>query len=304
MKDFPLETLGVFVAIARAGGLSAAARELGVSKATVSKHLSQLETWLGVALMARTTRTLTLTDAGRNALARARRIMDEAEALAEEAALGRDVPRGPLKVAVPGAFGRLWLGDALVDFMRRWPLVALEIWAEDRTVDLVAGGFDAALRIGTMPDSSLLARRIAPVRPMLVAAPSYWAAHGRPEKPEDLSAHACLRYANAPDNGVWRFTGPDGRAVRVNVAGPMTCNGGEMEMPALLAGLGVALLPDFLVCHAVREGKLSCAMTDWRAPELTLHLLTPPGRARPKRLEVFRDFIVERFAVKPPVWSV
>jgi DNA-binding transcriptional LysR family regulator len=137
-----------------------------------------------------------------------------------------------------------------------------------------------------------------------VAAPSYWQARGRPSHPRDLAEHACFRYANARDQALWRFTGPDGEEVSVKVDGPLTVNGGDVEMPALRAGLGIAVLPDFAVCRDVRAGHLQVADMAWQMQDLTLHLLTPPGRSKPKRLEVFTQFLVERFSGKVPPWAL
>lgn len=303
MKGLPLDLLSTFAVIAERGAITAAARTLGLSKATVSKHLTELEHRLGVALFARTTRALTLTQAGSATLERVRRIMAEAEALLEDASATRSSPSGLLKIAAPMVFARLWLGPALPDFMTANPGIVMEFSLDDRTVDLVSSGFDAAVRIGPMPDSSLMARRIAPVRLHVVASPTYWARHGKPASPDDLRAHTCFRYLNA-DGGVWRFTGPEGTEHRVKVDGPLASHGGEIEMAWLCAGLGAAILPDFIVCEQIRAGRLERVLEAWTATPLTLHLLTPPGRAKPRRLEVFQEFLLERFGGRTPPWGV
>jgi DNA-binding transcriptional LysR family regulator len=304
MPKLPLEYIAAFAKVAELSSLTAAARALLVSKATVSKQIAEMEALLGVVLFARTTRSLTLTQAGEQALVRARTILDEAELMAEEAQSTRKAPSGRLRIAAPQTFSRLWLAEALPDFMKHYPDISLDLSVDDRTVDLVAGGFDAALRISAMPDSSLVARRLAPIQLYLVAAPSYWRQHGYPNAPQDLSTHVCIIYANSQDQTTWRFVGKDGQETKVKVSGRLTVNGGNIEMPALRAGLGVALLPDFAICKDVRAGDLEVVKCDWRAPPLTLHLLTPPGRSKPKRLEVFTNFLSERFGKGKPLWEI
>jgi DNA-binding transcriptional LysR family regulator len=304
MAAVALEYLITFAKVAERTSITLAARDLGLSKATVSKQISELEARLGVILFARTTRSLMLTEAGHKAILRTKRIMDEADLMAEDAQDSRLTPAGRITIAAPQTFSRLWLADALPDFMIKFPQISLELSTDDRIVDLISGGFDAALRISSMPDSSLVARRVAPIKLCLVAAPRYWAKHGQPSHPDELSRHACMRYSNTPDRSYWRFSGPDGQEARVKIDGPLTVNGGDIEMPALRAGLGIALLPDFAICRDVRAGHLEVAKLPWHAPDLTLHLLTPPGRSKPKRLEVFTDFLVSSFGGRVPPWGL
>jgi DNA-binding transcriptional LysR family regulator len=304
MAGPPLELLIAFAKVAETSSITFAARELGLSKATVSKQINELEARLGVILFARTTRSLTVTEAGKKAYARASNILAEADLIFEEAQDSRTVPRGHLLIAAPHTFSRLWLADALPDFMRDYPDISLEISVDDRKVDLVAEGYDAALRISAMPDSSLIARQLSHMNLFLVAAPAYWAKYGHPQVPQDLAEHACIRYANLPEPSTWRFLGPDGGDVRVKVDGPLMVNGGDMELPALRAGLGIALLPDFTICTDVRAGLLEVSTMAWRAPDVTLHLLTPPGRNKLKRLAVFTQFLVARFGCPSPPWRL
>lgn len=304
MKDLPLDLIATFVAVAGRASITAAARELELSKATVSKHLAELEARLGIVLMARTTRSLTVTEAGQTALLRARRIIDEATAMLEDARLNKSVASGALRIAAPQTFSQLWLAEAIPDFMAAYPEITLEISVDDRHVDLVDAGFDAALRISAMQDSSLIARCLAPVKPWLVASPAYWERYPKPARPEDLKDHVCIRYANAADQSIWRFVGGDGTESRVKVDGSLTVGGGNTELPTLRAGLGVGLLPDFAIWADVQAGKLEVARPKWRAHDLTLHLLTPPGRGKPKRLNVFTDFLVSRFGGRTPPWHL
>jgi DNA-binding transcriptional LysR family regulator len=299
-----LDLLTTFAKVAERASVTAAARDLNLSKATVSKQIAELEQKLGVLLFARTTRLFSLTESGQRAYVRAQRIMAEAEALVDEARETRDLPRGNLKIAAPQAFARLWLADLLPEFIRAYPEISLEFGVDERTVDMVKDNFDVAIRIGTMPDSSLLARKLAPVRLFTVASPAYWKKHGKPRRPEDLALHCCFRYTNTPNYSLWRYIDGEGNDLRVRVQGPITTNGGQIEMPALREGLGVAYLPDFLVCEDVRAGRLERALEDWCSPELTLHLLSPPGRGKPKRLEVFADFMITKFGGRTPPWHI
>ncbi len=302
MAGPPLELLTVFVRVAEKGGFTAAAREMNLSKATVSKQIAELELRLGVQLFHRTTRRLALTEAGDRALARATRILEEAEALAEEASEAREQPQGRLRIAAPLTFGIEYLAQALPDFLSAYPDIKLDLSLDDRMIDLIGERFDAALRISALTDSSFLARRLAPVQLLVAAAPSYWRKHGRPKRPEDLSTHACFRYANMASGTTWNFNNAAGEEVQVRIDGPLCVNNGAAERPAMIAGLGVALLPDFMLWSAVEAGDLEIVLTDWTAPQLTLHLLTPHGRSQPRRLRAFSDFVHERYGGGRAPW--
>lgn len=297
-----LDLFAVFARLAEAGSFSKAAQELGVSKATVSKRIAELEAELGVALVARTTRRASLTEAGQRVLQRALRIVEEAEAAQEEARDARAAPRGLLKVAAPMSFGVQYLGPVVADFMSAFPEIMLDLSLADRPVDLVAEGFDIAVRIGAMPDSSLVARRLAPVRRLVVGAPAYFAARGRPERPEELALHACFLYANANSGPFWRFVGPDGTRAQARIEPRLRYDNGDVIQAAVLAGHGLALQPDFLVWRDIQEGRLELALRGWRTEPLMLHLLTPPGRGTPRKVRAFSDFLAERFGGERAPW--
>jgi DNA-binding transcriptional LysR family regulator len=233
---------------------------------------------------------------------RAQRILEEVDSIREEAGEARAAPRGLLKIAAPMAFAQEWLAPALPDFLLAYPEIQLELSLDDRRIDIIGEGYDAALRVSSMPDSSLSARKLAPVCVHVVAAPAYWAARGKPAHPADLALHACFRYANLPAAGVWRFTGPQGAEARVQVSGPLCVNNGAIELPALVAGLGVARLPDFLIASAVADGRLETALTDWTDQGYWLHLLSPAGRAAPRKLKAFSDFLHDRFSAERAPW--
>ncbi|MDX2237498.1 MAG: LysR family transcriptional regulator [Hyphomonadaceae bacterium] len=297
----PLDSIAAFAAVAEKGGFTAAARAMGVGKATVSKQVSALEAQLGVRLFHRTTRSLTLTAEGAQALIRAQRILEEAEGLCDDAAAARESPRGRLKIAAPLSFGVDHLAPALPDFLDRYPELAVDLALDDRRADLVGEGFDIAVRISEMPDSSFVVRKLAPVRLLLVASPAFWAAHGRPKRPEDLAALPSLQYANAAFGDVWRFTNAAAEQVRVRAATRVVINNGAAMIPALATGCGVALLPDMIVWRDILEGRLEPALEDWRAVDNALHLLTT-GRNPPRKVRVFQDFMVERFGGDRAPW--
>jgi DNA-binding transcriptional LysR family regulator len=297
-----LDLLATFARVADKDGFTRAARDLGVSKATVSKQIAALERDLGVRLFHRTTRTLTLTEAGQRAHQRALRILEEVEAIREEAGEARTSPRGRLKIAAPMSFASEWLGPALPEFLTAYPEIQLELSLDDRRIDLIGEGYDAALRISDMPDSSLSARKLTEVSIHVVAAPRYWAARGKPTHPFDLAPHACFRYANLPAAGVWRFQNRAGEEARVTVDGPLCVNNGAIELPALVAGLGVARLPDFMIARGVAAGDLEIALSDWCGAPYWLHVLTPSGRSQTRKLKAFSEFLHDRFGAQRAPW--
>lgn len=298
----PLDLFVTFERVAETGSVSVAGKTLGLSKATISKQITALEAAMGVSLISRTTRRLALTEAGEHLLVRARKIVEEAECAMEEAGEARLAPRGRLKVAAPLSLGLAYLAPILPDFMRAYPEIQLDLTIEDKTIDLIGGGYDAALRISAMPDSSLMARQLAPVKLLLVGAPTYWKAMGKPTTPADLIRYACFHYVNAPTGTLWKFHGPDNTQMGVKVDGPLCANTGDMALPALYAGLGCALLPDFIVWQALADGRLENPLPDWHGGVLTLHLLTPPGHSVARKLRVFSDFLVEHFGGGRAPW--
>ena len=295
-----LEGLAIFAKVVEARSFSGAAEQLGLSKATVSKAVTRVEARLGARLFNRTSRRLALTDAGRQLADRAAQILAAAEAAEREAMSQSASPRGLVRLAAPMSFGLSQLAPLLPDFCAAYPDITLDLHLSDAMVDLIGDGFDAALRIAAMPDSSLLARRLCAVSLLVVAAPAYLKRRGRPSHPLHLADHACLGYSYAPTPDSWRFTNAAGEVASVRAVGPLRINNGDAMIPALVAGLGISVLPDFIVSDAVKAGRLEVILTDWHLPPSGLNFVTPPGGPRPARVEALAGFLTKRLS--RPSW--
>jgi DNA-binding transcriptional LysR family regulator len=304
MKLPDLEAWAIFAKVAETGSFAAAAADLGLSGATVSKALKRLETRLGERLIHRTSRRFSLTETGRVLAVRAAQILAEGEAAEAEAQAESATPRGRVRLAAPMSFGLRHIAPALPEFLAAYPEVAVDLQLDDRMVDLVAGGIDVAVRIADLPDSSLIARRLCPVHRWVVGTPAYFAQHGTPRRPRDLQDHVCLGYSYLATGETWRFTDATGAEEAVTVKGPLTATNADALGFALEAGIGIALQPDFLAWDALRAGRLVAVLDDWRAPPLTLNLLTPAGGPRAIRVGVLLDFLKRRFTAGAAPWTL
>ncbi|ABD86357.1 LysR family transcriptional regulator [Rhodopseudomonas palustris] len=292
LPDF--EGLAIFAKVVELRSFAATADELVLSKATVSKAVTRLEQKLGARLFNRTSRRLALTDAGHRLAERATRLLADGEAAENEALAQSGAPRGLVRLAVPMTFGVKVIAPLLPEFMQNYPEVAIDLHLSDATVDLIGDGFDAGIRIATLPDSSLLARRLCAMPRFTVAAPSYLATYGRPTHPMHLAAHRCLGYAYLSTPNTWHYTNAAGEQADVRLSGPLRVNNGEALLPALLAGLGIADLPEFIVGDALASGAVEVILQGWHQREGAVHLVMPPGGPRPARVEVLAEFLAEK----------
>lgn len=300
MKRLPdLEAWAIFAKVAETGSFARTAAELGLSQATISKAITRLEARMKTMLFHRTSRRMSLTESGHAALERAARILAEGEAVEAEVTEQSTSLRGPIRIAAPMSFGVSHLAPLLPEFMARHPDVVLDVSFSDEMVDLVAQGVDLALRISTLADSSLLARRLCAVRILLVGSPAYFERHGRPGHPRDLTGHRILQYSYSRGGTNWRFRHKRHGEFAQALSASLLANNAEALAPALRSGLGMALQPEFLAWKDLQSGALETAMDDWQVESIALHIVTPPGRSRPARVQALIEYLAERFAAAP-----
>lgn len=294
-----LAAMNALVKVIASGSYAEAARRLGLTRSAVSKAVMELEQTLGARLLDRTTRRVTPTEAGLAYYERCVAILAQVEETEAQVSRLHDEPKGTLKVNAPMSFGTLYLGDAIADLMIRYGDLKVELTLTDRLVDPLEEGADVTLRIGTPADSSLIARRIAPASIALVASPDYIAAHGEPETPADLVNHRCLSYGHTTSLQRWHLT-ENGAAISVSVAACMSSNNGDVLRDAAVKGIGIAILPTFIVGHDLRAGRLKLVLPNNCPPDLTIHALYAPNRYLAAKTRVFIDFLVDRFGKNPP----
>ena len=293
-----LAGMAVFARIVEAGSFTAAARALGLSKPAVSKQLARLEGRLGARLLNRTTRRLSLTEAGQLFHQRCVRLLADAAAAEQAVAELAEAPRGTLRVGAPMSFGQLHLAPAIVAFLARYPELRVDLSLDDRVVDLVGEGHDLAIRIAELPPSRLVGRRLAINRRVVCAAPAYLRAHGVPRQPRELAQHQCLNYSYLASGDDWRFRGPAG-AESVRVAARFTANNGDVLRQAAVDGMGIILSPSFLVGDDLRAGRLVALLDGWQAADTGIWALYPQARQLPRKVRALVDFLVERFGPTP-----
>jgi DNA-binding transcriptional LysR family regulator len=293
-----LTEMSVFSRVVAAGSLSSAARELGLSPAMVSRRLSALEARLGVRLLNRTTRTLRLTDEGANYYDTCSRLLSEIDEAEAAVSAGRIEPRGALKVALPASFGNRHIAPLVPRFAERYPNVQLALSLSDRTVNIIEEGFDLAVRIAHLEDSSLAARRLAPNRRVVCASPAYLRRHGTPRAPQDLAGHNCITSTDFSMN--WDYTDPGGVAGSVRVTGRYACDNWEVLREWALAGLGVALKSTWDVRQHLEDGSLVPLFPGYTfGSDVAIYAVYPHRRHLPAKTRVFIEFLAESFGPEP-----
>ncbi|MCC6473850.1 MAG: LysR family transcriptional regulator [Burkholderiales bacterium] len=296
MQD--LERMAIFARVVETKSFSAAARRLNLSKSLVSKQVTLLEKSVGARLLNRTTRAMSLTEAGAACYEHCARIVEELEEA--RLAVGRlhSEPRGLLRISASVAFGTLHIAPALPEFLSRHPEVSIDMAVSDRFVDLADEGYDLAVRIAKEPAQLLVARRLAPVNRKICATPGYFARHGEPRTPEDLARHNCLTYTHFNPQDLWLLRGPAGE-ISVPASGNLRLNDDEALSQAVLGGLGVALLPTFIVGKDIQTGRLRAVLSDYVPLERHIYAVYLPNRQLTAKVRVFIDYLLKRFGPQP-----
>jgi DNA-binding transcriptional LysR family regulator len=288
-----------FTAVVETGTFSAAGERLGVAKSVISRRISQLEKRLGSRLLHRTTRRLALTDTGKNFYQRSVQILadlDDAEQSVADQAMEL---RGSIKLAAPLSFGLKHLSGAITDFLNKHPAIELNLDLNDRNINLVEEGFDMAVRIGELQDSTLVARRLGTVRSMTCASRAYLEHHGEPAHPNELHEHIGLQYSNINYKQQWSFQTPEGKTIHAQPQIHIRANNGEVLAAAACAGLGITRGPTFILGSYLKEGSLVSILNEYQHATVGIYAVYPPGRLIPKRIQIFSDFLAGRYGENP-----
>jgi DNA-binding transcriptional LysR family regulator len=293
------ENMNHFVKVVEAGNISAAANRLGVAKSAVSRRLKELEEHLGVELFHRTTRRMNLTDTGRAFYHQSVRILDDLNEAELATSQAHETLKGSLKVALPSTFGLMHMAPAINDFLKLHPQIEFDLDFNDRQVDLIEEGFDLAIRIAVLPDSSLIARRIADIRNVVCASPAYLEEHGVPEHPADLAEHRCLIYSLLKDPYNWTFTDDRAKEHNVKVNAFMKASAGDFMRAAAVEGHGIVNMPTFIVYKEIERGALVPILTDYKTWQVNAYAIYPQTRHLSQRVRSFVDFLVDRFKGTP-----
>lgn len=296
MED--LERMAIFARVVEAKSFSAAARDLKLSKSLVSKQVTQLEKSLGARLLNRTTRALSLTEAGTVLYEHCARIVDELEEAKLAVARLHAEPRGLLRISVSVAFGRLHIAPALPQFLETHPQLKIDMVTTDRFVDLVEEGYDVVVRIAADAASNVVARKLAPVNTKMCATPEYFARHGIPQTPNDLERHNCLTYTYFNPQDPWRLRGRDGD-ISVRVSGNLRLNDDDALAEAVLGGLGIALLPTFIIGKDLQSGRLQSVLSDHVPLERHIYAVYLPNRQLSPKVRAFIDYMMKRIGPEP-----
>ena len=293
-----LNDMATFASVVAEGSFSRAARNLGLSKATISKRISRLEDRLGARLLNRTTRRLSLTEIGSAFHEHCSRLVAEAEEAEQTVTALTASPRGTLRVNVPMSFGRLHIARAIPQFLAQFPDLKVDITLDDAFVDLVHGGYDLAIRIADLPDSSLVARRLAPSRRVVCGSPGYFRRRGVPETPDDLRDHECLSYRYLATTGSWPFRKGQ-RTWSIPVNGSLSANNGDVLLAAAVAGTGLVLVPTFMAEQQLRSGTLRPVLVSYAESDFGIYAVYPHRRHVSAKVRAFVDYFAERFGPAP-----
>ena len=293
-----LTEMEAFANVVDQGGFTDAAKKMGISKSAVSKHVSSLEARLGARLLNRTTRRVSPTEIGLAYYDRARRVLNDAGEADALVTSMQSAPSGLLRISVATDFGVNLLSPILSEFLSDFPEITVNMVLNNRYVELISEGFDMAIRIGELEDSSLRARKLTETTKRLVASPSYIQQFGRPQKIDDLNEHKLLHYSNQSSGSVWKLTAPSGEKRQVRTAGWLSVNDGQSLLNAAITGLGIAYLPSYLFAQAMKEGLIEDAMPTLPVEKLGVYAVYPPGRFTQPKVRAFIDFLVQAFADK------
>jgi len=293
-----LNAMRLFVEVVNRGSFTQAAEKTGLSRAQISKSVMQLESFLGTRLLNRTTRKVSLTEIGQIYFDRCEAILQEvleAEAVASEMT---NVPSGNLLLAAPTSFGVLHLQELIPQYLKQYPNVQIRLSLSDRFIDVVAEGFDLVIRIAELADSSLISRHIAPCKRVFCASPDYLKKVGIPQVPQDLAIHQCLVYSNELKPGVWDLHAPEG-VESVKISGPICSDNGDVLRSAAVAGLGITLLPTFIVGSDLKAGRLQQVLADYCPPEIAIYTVFPSRKFLSAKVRSFIEFLVDHYGDKP-----
>ena len=295
-----LTEMEAFATVVDQGGFTDAARKMGISKSAVSKHVSSLEARLGARLLNRTTRRVSPTEIGLSYYDRARRVLNDAGEADKLVTSMQSAPSGLLRISVATDFGVNHLSPILGGFLSEFPDITINMLLNNRYVELISEGFDMAVRIGELEDSTLRARKLAETTRRMVAAPSYFEQFGRPQRIDDLNDHKLLHYSSQANGAVWKLTAPSGEKRQVRTSGWLSVNDGQSLLNAAISGLGIAYLPSFLYADALKQGLVEEAIPDLPVELQGIYAVYPPGRFTQPKVRAFIDFLAHAFAEKGP----
>ncbi|MBN2907650.1 MAG: LysR family transcriptional regulator [Rhodobacteraceae bacterium] len=296
-----LTEMEAFATVVDQGGFTDAAKKMGISKSAVSKHVSSLEARLGARLLNRTTRRVSPTEIGLAYYDRARRVLNDAGEADALVTSMQSAPSGLLRISVATDFGVNHLSPLLGEFLLRYPDITVNMVLNNRYVELISEGFDMAIRVGELEDSTLRARKLTETTKRMIGAPSYFQKYGHPQRIDDLNEHKLLHYSNQANGNLWKITAPSGERRQVRTAGWLTVNDGQSLLNAAIAGLGIAYLPGFLFADALKNGLVEEAIPDLPHEKLGIYAVYPPGRFTQPKVRAFIDFLAEHFSSGTPV---